>query len=513
MRNYMNTHNFAVALSYHSYTNYIAPPWGYNGMETPDSVFFRRLAADMNQFNRYSYIGQSLWTVNGEACDWMYGETISKPRIYPLLAEVGEQIDGFWPITSRILPLVEEHIQTNLSIAHAAGEYVKVDRREVAYTFTEDSVYITIPFVNIGAGTPPVTIDITMECSDLEIGVTHITSYDWQNQGPLLIAAQKLKPVGSKVSLSFELLYNGGMTLDTLTFRLGPETVIYSDDAENTRSQWIATSNSPIRWDTTAVISHSGLYSFSESPSGKYPIYLNSSFLLDSSLVLSGDAAELTYWLRGWSEDDFDCLRTEISTDGGTSWKPIAGLYTSPGSGVDTELPFGSPVTDGFKFEWIKERMDLTEFVDKTIRLRFRFTSDNTLTCDGFYIDDISILSYSGTSGIKEIPEPSPESFVLQQNFPNPFNPNTVISYQLPVGGDVILKIYDILGNEMTTLVDEYKPAGKYEVEFNAANLPSGVSARGGYASGVYFYQLKAGDPSTGSGQGFVETKKMLLLK
>ena len=86
-------------------------------------------------------------------------------------------------------------------------------------------------------------------------------------------------------------------------------------------------------------------------------------------------------------------------------------------------------------------------------------------------------------------------SYELFPNYPNPFNPGTVISYQLPVGGDVILKIYDILGNEVAKLVDEFKPAGKYEVEFNASALPSGV----------YFYQLKAGD--------YINTKKMILLK
>jgi hypothetical protein len=58
-------------------------------------------------------------------------------------------------------------------------------------------------------------------------------------------------------------------------------------------------------------------------------------------------------------------------------------------------------------------------------------------------------------------------SYSLEQNYPNPFNPSTVISYQLPVSGDVTLKVFDILGNEIATLVDEYKPAGRYEVEFN----------------------------------------------
>ncbi|MGB5531335.1 MAG: T9SS type A sorting domain-containing protein, partial [Ignavibacteriaceae bacterium] len=85
--------------------------------------------------------------------------------------------------------------------------------------------------------------------------------------------------------------------------------------------------------------------------------------------------------------------------------------------------------------------------------------------------------------------------YALHQSYPNPFNPSTIISWQSPVGSWQTLKVYDVLGNEVTILVDEYKPAGKYEVEFNATYLPSGV----------YFYQLKAGD--------FVETKKMLLLK
>ena len=71
--------------------------------------------------------------------------------------------------------------------------------------------------------------------------------------------------------------------------------------------------------------------------------------------------------------------------------------------------------------------------------------------------------------------------------------------------GFVTLKVYDVLGNEVATLVNEQKPAGTYEVEFNVASLSSSISAKGGYASGVYFYQLKAGS--------FIETKKMVLMK
>jgi len=87
------------------------------------------------------------------------------------------------------------------------------------------------------------------------------------------------------------------------------------------------------------------------------------------------------------------------------------------------------------------------------------------------------------------------KEFKIFQNYPNPFNPSTIISYQLPVASNVTLKIYDVLGNEVATLVSEYRYAGNYETEFNA----------GKFSSGVYYYQLRAGS--------FVETKKMIYLK
>jgi len=89
--------------------------------------------------------------------------------------------------------------------------------------------------------------------------------------------------------------------------------------------------------------------------------------------------------------------------------------------------------------------------------------------------------------------------FQLKQNYPNPFNPGTLIQYAIGNRQYVQLKVYDILGNEVVTLVDEFKPAGSYEVEFSAIGGASFLS------SGVYFYQLKAGS--------FVETKKMILLR
>ena len=92
----------------------------------------------------------------------------------------------------------------------------------------------------------------------------------------------------------------------------------------------------------------------------------------------------------------------------------------------------------------------------------------------------------------------TPKKFGLSQNFPNPFNPSTTINFLIPKSSFVNLKIYDILGHEVATLVNEEKPAGIYNITFNAGNLSNG---KAGLASGVYFYQLKAGN--------YVATKKL----
>ena len=94
------------------------------------------------------------------------------------------------------------------------------------------------------------------------------------------------------------------------------------------------------------------------------------------------------------------------------------------------------------------------------------------------------------------------KSFQLEQNYPNPFNPITTIQWQLPESGTVTLKIYDVLGREVTILVNEELSAGEHEVNFNASR----------FSTGVYFYQLKVYPANGGAGE-FIQTKKMILLK
>jgi hypothetical protein len=126
------------------------------------------------------------------------------------------------------------------------------------------------------------------------------------------------------------------------------------------------------------------------------------------------------------------------------------------------------------------------------------------LTVDGMRNSDLRIsfqMSYNGeVTGTDDETEIDISEFSLEQNYPNPFNPVTMIKYTIPQNEkretkNVTLIVYDILGNKISTLVDEQKSSGSYEVKFNGNDL----------SSGIYFYQLKAGD--------FISTKKMLLIK
>ncbi|MDD3559196.1 MAG: T9SS type A sorting domain-containing protein, partial [Melioribacteraceae bacterium] len=105
------------------------------------------------------------------------------------------------------------------------------------------------------------------------------------------------------------------------------------------------------------------------------------------------------------------------------------------------------------------------------------------------------VINFQGSLEIKD--------YHLSQNYPNPFNPATTIKYEIPKEGIVSLKVYDILGREVTTLVNKHQNIGRYEVKFDASSL----------STGVYIYRLTVSDPSAASVQAFTESCKMILMK
>ena len=118
----------------------------------------------------------------------------------------------------------------------------------------------------------------------------------------------------------------------------------------------------------------------------------------------------------------------------------------------------------------------------------------STAASDGKVVGS-TLWKYTGSTGVQQSGLVTLNAYSLDQNYPNPFNPSTTIKYQVPVNGMVSLKVYNLIGQEVASLVSEIQSAASYEASFDASKL----------SSGVYFYTLRAGN--------FVETKKMMLLK
>jgi hypothetical protein len=203
------------------------------------------------------------------------------------------------------------------------------------------------------------------------------------------------------------------------------------------------------------------------------------------------------------------------STDGGITFQP----HSVPGAGnIDGIESYGNDF-------WYIRGVKIFHSIDDGINWVEEYTAPSTLTHIDFpdNLNECKVgwaVGYGGTihkmtgSLVSSVDDQNemPAVYELCQNYPNPFNPSTIIQYtigSLPNGQAgqqfVTLKVYDLIGNEIATLVNEEKPAGSYEVEFST----KGGSAIGGDASklssGVYFYRLKAGS--------IIETKKMILLR
>ncbi len=174
---------------------------------------------------------------------------------------------------------------------------------------------------------------------------------------------------------------------------------------------------------------------------------------------------------------------------------PFYFVQTAPGFTGDT-LGIVIPPNDSINVSFSNIDLcpicdfEVQEYFKDTLRFVFTFKDGNV------YSFSKSIpISGEGYPSDVEGEDVLPSKFVLKQNYPNPFNPNTSIQYAISSRQFVTLKVYDVLGNEIVTLVNEYRDIGTYETEFNANK----------FSSGVYYYQLRAGS--------LVQTKKMIYLK
>jgi hypothetical protein len=231
-------------------------------------------------------------------------------------------------------------------------------------------------------------------------------------------------------------------------------------------------------WNYTSQFEHNGEYSLTDSPDSTYtPNSERTATIIDDYDLSPFSKAVLRFYRRNTIHPT-DTFHLEITNDG-VQWSSLKKVTNNNTS-------------------WVREELSLNEFVgvgNNDIKIRFRFKSDGTDQRDGVYIDDMEILTNDLTVGVSEQVAAIPTEYSLHQNYPNPFNPSTTIKYAVPEESRITLSVFDILGREVETLVNEVKQPGNYQLHFNAFRL----------ASGIYFYKLSA--------KGFTDIKKMMLIK
>ena len=509
VRQYCINHDFRLALNYHTYSNLLITPWGYIPEATPDSVFYSEIASDMTQFNNYQwgYSESVIYAVNGDSDDWFYGEQTEKNKIFAMTPEVGSGSDGFWPNQDRIIPLAVENVYPNLYLAWVAGGFVNTLNFNFDKQFysANDSGNIDITLKNKGLEDID-NINVIINISD-NAELLNEANFNagkiLARSGLLLEDLVKFKvkdstPAGDSVFVQVKY-YSSDLllTTDSYSFIVGTPT-IYFVDSLNTLDNWALYTNGIKNWD----ISTDNFYSFpSSATDSKVGNYLsNTKTSITSKFVIDLESIAnpfLKFRTKYNIESGWDYGQVSTSSDS-VSWEPIGGDRAKYGSG--NFQPSNELIYDGLQSEWISEIINLNNYNGKKIYLKFELCSDESEEKDGWYIDNVEIMGFANKIvSIKDETE-IPTKILLSQNFPNPFNPSTIISYSITNNGksetsNVKLIVFDVLGNEVATLVNEQKSAGNYNVDFDASNL----------SSGIYFYQLQSGN--------FTESKKMILLK
>ncbi|MBD3288191.1 T9SS type A sorting domain-containing protein, partial [candidate division KSB1 bacterium] len=429
LRNFVEQHRFVISLSYHSYGQWLLFPWGHKkkNAETPDHAQFLALAENCVAYNGYTPANgaQFDYIVSGDSDDWLYGEQETKPKIFAFTPEVGSpEQNYFWPPPELIDDLVLENLGPNIYIAYAAGE-----EPIVSPEFPADTLYSAGPILLRTKIDPPIVLTQPANPDTSAIWLyyrtTDTTAYD---SSQMVKEANndycgEIPPVGEGKSLSYYF---------SVTDELGRT-------GSSPIAAPMAVHSLFLDYDTTSP-------NITFEPLPDQPIDTDSivfrAKITDSSAI---DTAFVFYKINSSSTDS------------------LALIPAGSKSSFEAVLPLDNLIP-GDTLDYAFFAADISEAANQ-IRL-----PEN-----GFY--SLRIVSKTNLAFENDA---QPESFYINQNYPNPFNAQTTIRYHIEHDSRIYLAVYNINGQRVAGLRNEWQQAGTHSLRWNSRDdagnpVPSGI--------------------------------------
>ena len=528
LRDFMYDNQFVVYTSYHSGTQIISYPWSYRPNACPDQSQINQLAQTYSSLSGYSSLpyGQGynvMYPINGSTKDGGYGVmgsvswsieisnskqppasqiimyyNYNRPSMLAMIEYSGYGLSG--TVTDSITgePVAGIVFVNNYYPCYAdpdVGDYHKYVLPGTYSITVKANGYQTktINNVIVTANNSTVTdFQLNSETGHCvyRFSASQIPDNNYADEG--LTSAVIGKPDG----INYSLGKSGWCVLDMLTpvsDNIGMDFIIYEGDltpegytcyvSTSMDGPWISLGmgNGSTQFDISSSGLNSARYIKIVDDGDGVAYQADAGFDLDAIEAYDIVPVELVSFVAE-SIDDEVLLKWTTATETNNQGFEILRCTQN-----DNKL-------------W--ESIGFVEGKGTTTEITNYVFSDN-VNEPGTYLYRLKQIDYDGSFNYSQVVEVnifSPANFALYQNYPNPFNPSTKIKYQIPERTFVAIKIFDVLANEITSLVNEEKPAGSYEVTFDShsgivRNLPSGL----------YFYELQTGK--------FVKTRKMILLK